>query len=158
MRQLSCHPLGRIINLHSLTSQLEKNGKMNSNILRIFTLLIVAMLPLWSGGATLKMDSSSVIEEHTVYLILHNEGGNIDSLNVNVTMDNVNKIVNNKFSDRSIKLTLTEGVHQIVVTSNNNVAGLDVIFTVDRQLWLYLLYYGNNHYQLYISNTIMGFQ
>jgi len=57
----------------------------------------------------------------------------------------------------TFKLNLKEGQHQITVTSSNGNAGLDVVFTVDKPLWLSLSYWGKNHFQLYISERPLVF-
>lgn len=52
---------------------------------------------------------------------------------------------------KSFNLNLPEGKYRITAESDNGNAGLDVVFDVDRTLWLFLTYWGENHLQFYIS-------
>ena len=100
--------------------------------------------------------------------------GLTDSLNIIVTMYS-DTIVNQNFSTvihtpgvtpamvssgtkmSEYNLHLTAGDHQIVVSSKNGHAGLDVVFTVDEPLWLMLSYWGDHHFQLHINKRPLVF-
>ena len=91
----------------------------------------------------------------TVYVSSQN-GGSVNPVNISIEIGD-NKIVNQDFYSGSghehskFELNLKEGRQQIVVTSSNGNAGLDVVFTVDKPLWLSISYWGKNHFQLDIS-------
>ena len=143
---------------------------------KILICCFIAILLISSGCATLKTDLGASEKEFSVILSFSKENGDVDPVNVNVTMDGKDTIVNRDFSNRGnsrmdttkagtvvvqvvsppphweFKLTLAKGIHQIMAASKNGDAGLDVVFTVDKPLWLYLSYWGRNHFQLYISN------
>src|SRR5271169_387607 len=89
-------------------------------------------------------------EPFPVILYISKENGTIDPVNVNVRIDGKDSVVNRDFSNRGkmqvdstkkdsiirhyippyndvkFEFTLSEGVHQIIVTSSNGDAGLDV--------------------------------
>jgi hypothetical protein len=114
----------------------------------------------------------------TVYFSL--EAGT-DPLNVEVSMDG-NTFINQEFTNSSaikkdttttgkvryiemsskpvwpFQLVLKEGIHQIMASSKNGDAGLDVVFTVEKPLWLILSYWGKNHFQLNIGEQPANFQ
>jgi hypothetical protein len=122
----------------------------------------IFLLILFSGCVTLKTGADVPQKEYPVILYVSSEnGGLVNPVNISVTLDNKNKIVDqdcfaSAFGNNSqFKLTLTEGRHQFVADSKNGDAGLDVIFSVDRPIWLYLTYWGKNHFQLYISYQAM---
>jgi len=136
----------------------------------------IPTLFLLSGCSTSNSNRNDSKEQFPVILEFSKENGEVDPVNVSVTIDDDSIIVNRDFSDRvnsrvdttkmgtivatvvsppphwEFKLTLKKGVHQIMATSLNGDAGLDVVFTVDKPLWLYLSYWGKNHFQLNISN------
>jgi hypothetical protein len=97
----------------------------------------------------------------TLYVSSQNTGY-VDPVNITVTIDH-NKIVNQDFrygkgqNVSTFKFVLKEGQHQIVAESSNGSAIADVIFIVDRPLWLNIAYLGKSHFQLYMSPRKLSF-
>ncbi len=52
---------------------------------------------------------------------------------------------------KKFEQNLPEGQYQIFAESNKGSAKLDVVFTVDKPLWLIVTYIDENHFQLNIS-------
>jgi hypothetical protein len=117
-----------------------------------------------------------------VALFFTNMAGNPNPINLSVTFDDTNIVVNKDiYSGDSTKvettstgmvsltlisppqhweynLMLVEGTHQMVATTKNGDAGMDVVFTVDKPIWLDLTYWGKNHFQFHISEHMLIFQ
>lgn len=97
----------------------------------------------------------------TLYVSSQNSGY-VDPVNIAVTIDH-NKIVNQDFrygkgqNVSTFRFVLKEGQHQIVAESSNGSAISDVVFYVDRPLWLNITYWGKSHFQLYISYHKLAF-
>ncbi len=56
-------------------------------------------------------------------------------------------------TNKTFNFELPKGEYRFFAESDNGEAMLDVTFTIDRQLWLFLVYAGENHFQLYINQT-----
>jgi hypothetical protein len=120
------------------------------------------------------------IPEFPVDLFFSIENGGIDSLDLNVTIDGIT-VTNQRFSNRGdtrvdttrpsktlaravsphrhweFTLTLPDGTHQIMASTSNGDAALDVVFELHKPLWLVLSYWGKNHLQLNISERRVSF-
>ncbi len=149
---------------------------MHTKSIKYLITYFIPTLFLLSGCAASNSDRNDSKEQFPIILEFSKENGEVDPVNVNVTIDDDSIIVNRNFSDRvnsrvdtikmgaivatavsspphwEFKLTVKKGTHQIMATSINGDAGLDVVFTVDKPMWLYLSYWGKNHFQLNISN------
>ena len=154
---------------------------MNVSIPKLLTQGLFTILLVLSGCATLNTNPSNPKKVFPVTVSFSKEMGDVDPVNVNVTIDGKDTVINRDFSNRGnswtdttkagaiiahivsppphwdYNLTLSGGIHQIEVTSKNGDAGLDVIFNVDKPIWLYLSYWGKNHFQLHISDHKMGY-
>lgn len=127
--------------------------------------LIVSILILEpSGCATQKADQVTQKNQYPVVLYVNSEnGGGVDPVNISVVLDYERHIIDSAFHAHANEphfeymSKLSEGRHQIVAGSKNGNAGLDVVFTVDKPLWLCLSYWGQNHFQLLISKSPIGF-
>ncbi|MGD1046641.1 MAG: hypothetical protein ABR936_15140 [Bacteroidota bacterium] len=153
-----------------------KTSEFNAAIILFITVFSISVA---HGQLNVKGDTSQI--EFPVIVYFGIEAGNIDPLNVSVSMDG-NNFINQDFSNSSdthvdttksgkiitsitlphrhwpFTLTLKESIHQITATTKNGDAGLDVVFTVEKPLWLILSYWGKNHFQLHISERGVGFQ
>ena len=148
--------------------------KMRSEIVILLKCNWVLIFLTFPGCATIG-DIFNPSKEYPIVLYVdHNEHNLPDSLNVVFIVDR-DTIVNQNFSSRipnygsnwaivssstkksEFNFKLSKGTHQIVVESKNADAGLDVIFSVDKPLWLFLDYWGKNHFQLNVSERPMGF-
>ena len=134
-----------------------------------FLLINVTLIVLVVSGCAGLGDIFSSNKSYSIVLyVAHNNRGLSDSLNIVFIVDrdtivnqNVSSSVNAMGSNRIVTSSATktstfnfdvrEGRHQIVVESKNGGAGLDIIFTVDKPLWLFLDYWGKNHFQLDLS-------
>lgn len=127
------------------------------NIKIIYYLMYVNFLTilLFLGCNTTETTEEQAINEFPVILYVSSEVSNVNPVNISVNIDHKNIIVDKDFyagnGNSTFKLNLKKGQHQIVVESNNGNAGLDVVFTVDKPIWLSLSYWGKNHFQLNIS-------
>lgn len=127
--------------------------------------LIVSILILEpSGCATQKGEQGAPKNQYPVVVYVNSEnGGEVNPVNISVDLDEHKHIVDSSFHADAYgpqyryKCMLTEGKHQIVVESKNGNAGLDVVFPVDKPLWLCISYRGQNHFQLNISYQPMIF-
>ena len=122
------------------------------------------ILLLLFGCSPLETAQDDSAKEYPVTLYISSQnGGYVNPVNIVVEIGYKNKIVDQNFdcgdghNYSTFKLNLKEGQHQITVTSSNGNAGLDVVFTVDKPLWLSLSYWGKNHFQLYISERPLVF-
>jgi hypothetical protein len=159
----------------------EQRTIMKTTIYRALLPGIVALLSVSVAYGTFKTRYDTTKTEFPVIIYFSIENGRIDPLNLSIEMDGKN-VVNRSFSNRSkspmdstkssksktyvgsaspphwgFKLTLAKGTHQIMASTSNGDAGLDVVFTVDKPLWLVLSYWGKNHLQLNISDRPVGF-
>ena len=98
-----------------------------------------------------------------IIYVKSNDKGFINPVNISVKMDSKIEIVNQSFYAgyenlySTFEINLEEGRHQIIVNSSNGNDGLDVVFKVDKPLWLVLSYWGPNHFQLNISDSKVAF-
>ena len=119
----------------------------------------VIFLLVISGCSLFENIQNESSMEFPITLYISNQDGHyINPVHITVEIDALNKIVDQDFlnitgghSYSQYELNLKKGQHHIIVTSSNGNAGLDVIFTVDKPLWLSLSYWGENHFQLLIS-------
>ena len=129
--------------------------------LRLIQFIILLLL---FGCSTLETAQDDSTKEYPITLYISSQnGGYVNPVNIAVEIGYKNKIVDQNFdcgdghNHSTFKLNLKEGQHQITVTSSNGNAGLDVVFTVDKPLWLSLSYWGKNHFQLHISERPLVF-
>ena len=131
--------------------------------------IVISSLSLVSIIVILGHDSRGVSQapskrEFPVVLYVSSQSSYVDPVNIKVFFEGEKDTVNQDFyyrtgnSHSTFHYSLKKGQHQIIVTSKNGEAGLDVVFYVDKPLWLGLDYWGKNHFQLNISDRPLGFQ
>jgi hypothetical protein len=92
-----------------------------------------------------------------ILFVASENGGFVNPVHIKATIDSKIPLVDQDFSagleagHPEFKVNLSKGRHQLEAESVNGDAGLDVIFMVDKPMWLYLSYWGKNHFQLNIS-------
>ena len=116
------------------------------------------------GCATTKTPTDTSKTEYQITLYVESRSASfIDPVNICVTIDDSLKVVDGNYSARvpihrtETKFNLSQGLHQMVVTSKNGDAGLDFVFTVDKPIWFDLVYIGKNHFQLLMYFVPMVF-
>ena len=131
----------------------------NTSIFKYLIRSYFLILLLLFGCSPLETAQNDSPKEYPIILYVSSQnGGSVNPVNISIEMG-YNKIVHQDFYSGSgqehskFEVKLKEGRQQIVVTSSNGNAGLDVVFTVDKPLWLSLSYWGKNHFQLYISES-----
>ena len=127
-----------------------------------FIFFIVVLLISASSTFVIAQNDSSRVFPITLFVGSQNNEY-VDPVNIQIEIDGNKNFVDQDYSlgdghnVSMFKLNLTEGRHQIIVTSNNGDAGLDVLFNVNKQLWLLISYFGKNHFQLHISEHPLVF-
>jgi hypothetical protein len=135
---------------------------MQNKYFSSIAIISITFLIFLSGCSTFKSDINVSKKEYPVILYVNCQSGDVNPVNIVANIDQ-KKIVDQNISysyfniPTSFKLSLKEGIHQIVVKSSNGNAGLDVVFEVHKPLWLDLSYWGKNHFQLNISEVALGF-
>jgi hypothetical protein len=140
-------------------------------MIRYFYLIQIILLLFILGCATSEELQNNPPKDYPVTLIVSNQNGfNVEPVHIIVKMKEYSRqrqktnsseiiIVDQDFynkvghSNSSFKLNLKEGGHRIIAETKNNNYKLDVIFEVDRPMWLYLSYLSNNQFRLHISYT-----
>ncbi len=126
------------------------------------TLVSAGVMAVLVGCSAGRVSQATPKGESPVVIYVSNQTGEVNPVNIKVSIDQ-DSILNQDFlcgtghNWSSFKLSLKEGRHQLVVTSSNGDAGLDVVFTVDKPTWLVIDYWGKNHFQLVISYEPVGF-
>lgn len=109
-----------------------------------------------AGCSSAGVSQTTSREEFPVVIYVSNQMGKVNPVNIKVSIDQ-KTIVDSAFSNHggyswsAFKTSLKNGGHQVIVTTTNGDAGLDVVFTIDKPLWLVISYWGKNHFQLNIS-------
>lgn len=120
------------------------------------------LFAFFAGFSPVRVNQTTVQPDFRVVIYVSNQMGKVNPVNIKVSVDH-KTVVDSAFSNNggyswtAFKMSLNNGGHQIVITSTNGDAGLDVIFTVDKPLWLVISYWGRNHFQLKISSKPVGF-
>lgn len=165
--------------------RISKGVCLNLKISKYLVCCSFTILFLLSGCSTShterpKTESNVTKEKFLISLYITKEG-NVDPLNVNITIDH-DTVINQDFSDPlksqvdtlkmgklsfsressptnwQFKLKLTEGDHRLIATSSNGHARLDSVFTVDKMKWIVLRYGPDKMFRLQISDTPVGFE
>ena len=131
---------------------------------RVLTQILVpaCVMAVLVGCSSARVSQTNSRDEFPVVIYVSNQMGKVNPVNIKVSIDQ-KTIVNGDFSNDGgyswtpFKTSMKDGGHQIVVTSDNGDAGLDVIFEVDKPLWLVISYWGKNHFQLNISPRPVAF-
>ena len=130
---------------------------INTSSLKRWKYSIILFLLLLGCSPLKTVESNSTAKYPVTLYVKSQNGGYVNPVNISVEIGYKNKIVDQNFysgiDHKTFKLILKEGKHQIIVKSSNGNAGLDVVFTVDKPLWLSLSYWGKNHFQLNISES-----
>ncbi len=125
-------------------------------------ILCTSVMAAFAGPSSTSLTQTTARANYAVTIYVSNQTGELDPVNIMPSVDHRN-IVNGNFSSGSghnwsgYKLALKEGEHQLIVTSDNGDAGLDVVFVLDKPLSLIITYWGKNHFQLNISPRPVGF-
>jgi len=126
------------------------------------TLVSACAMAVLFGCSAGHVSQATAMSESPVAIYVSNQTAEVNPVNIKVSIDQ-KAILNQNFPCGSghnwsrFKVSLKEGRHQLVVTSSNGDAGLDVVFTVDKPMWLVIDYWGKNHFQLVISHEPVGF-
>ena len=126
---------------------------------RLISASLVLFLAVFNPA---KVAQTTTQHDFPVVIYVSNQMGKVNPVNIKVSIDH-KTIVDSAFANNggyswaAFKTSLKNGGHQIVITSTNGDAGLDVIFTADKPLWLVISYWGRNHFQLNISPKPVGF-
>ena len=137
---------------------------------------IQAILLLFILGFATSGESQRIpLKEFPVTLVVSNQYSlNVEPVHIIVKMkeysrqrqktnSSENIIVDQDFyyktghSRSSFKLNLKEGGHWIKSESKNGNNKLDVIFEVDKPMWIYVSYINNDQFRLHISYTQLVF-
>ena len=127
-----------------------------------FIFLIVVLLISASSTFIIAQNDSAKVFPITLFVCSQNNEY-VDPVHIAIEIDGKKNFVDQDYSlgdghnVSMFKLDLTQGRHHIIVTSKNGDAGLDVLFTVNKQLWLLVSYLGKNHFQLLINEGPLGF-
>jgi len=134
---------------------------MNYQYMR--TLLFIFVLCSYGFLSTQQTTADSSKKQYPVIIYISSQSSFVDPVNISVEIDFKNKILNKDFyygdghNFSKFEINLDKGIHQFIVKSKNGNAGLDVIFNVNKPLWLDISYWGSNHFQMNISEVGLVF-